>query len=466
MITNFELFGTTALIALMSAVVSLVIGYSVGNWIALLGRFKRSVTALLLLPFLLPPFLIGLSLRPLLSDGIENSHIGILAVILAHAFMNSGFIALVTASSLVPKDQFEAASLDGASSRQVTFQIQLPQQATALGAAGLLVALYSATSYGLVITLSQGRIRTLETEIALAALQELDLSKAGLLAVLQSVLTLGFFLVAKRLGANPAAIFGEQEGKSAPTLLGAVLGFGLLASVIVVIGGVFQRAATLGPGLVGNFENLSSRGSRDLLNLSVLDAAGNSLRNLLVASVISLSLAWVLSNRRVGLAVLFPIGISPVVIGLVALVLSGYLPNGLSSSWVLLPLVQSIFLTPLAYQVVAPARKTLSGEMLEAAKLDGANGIQLFGLIELPVLRRPVLAAFALVSLGSLGEFGAASFLAYGAQATLPLVMFRLMSRPGAENLGMAMLAASLLILFALVLVWAISSGRTQHPNR
>lgn len=107
----------------------------------------------------------------------------------------------------------------------------------------------------------------------------------------------------------------------------------------------------------------------------------------------------------------------------------------------------------------------MSAELVEAAKLDGANGIQLFGLVELPTLRKPLFAAAAIVSLGSLGEFGAASFLAYGSDATLPLVMFRLMSRPGAENLGMAMASASVFILLALVVVWAISSAQTSRQD-
>jgi thiamine transport system permease protein len=81
----------------------------------------------------------------------------------------------------------------------------------------------------------------------------------------------------------------------------------------------------------------------------------------------------------------------------------------------------------------------------------------------MPILTKPLLVAGALVSLGSLGEFGAASFLTYGSEQTLPLVMFRLMSRPGPENLGMAMAAASIFILLALVVVWLMSyAGRHQ----
>ena len=465
MTTSLQLFATTAFIAIMSAVVSLVLGYSVGNWLAGLKQSRRAVTAIILLPFLLPAFLVGLAFRPLLGDLLENSNFGILAIIAAHAFMNAGFIAVVTASSLVPGDQVEAAQLDGASKLQTRLRIQLPQQLPALSAAVLLVALYSATSYGLVITLGQGSVQTLETEIAIAALQELDLATAATLAVLQSFMTLLFFLLSRRFGASPTTLFGEIEPQRNPSPLGGVLGLGLISLVGLVAGGVFVRTITTGPGLLDNFANLGSRGSRDILNISVLDAAGNSLRNLLVAVAISMTAAWFLSTQRVGLSVLAPIGISPVVIGLAALVLSGYLPSWISGSWLLLPLVQSVFLIPLAYQIVSPARKSMSGELLEAAKLDGANGIQLFGLIELPTLRKPLLAATAISSLGSLGEFGAASFLAYGSDATLPLVMFRLMSRPGAENLGMAMAAASIFILLALILVWAISSAQSSRQD-
>jgi len=458
LITSVELFAITALIAVMSAVVALVLGYPIGSWLASLRHYKRFVTGVLVLPFILPAFLVGMALRPLLGDALDNTRFALVAIVGAHVLMNAGFVAVVTAASMIPKDQTEAAALDGATPLRIRWHISLPQQLPPLSAAGLLVALYSATSYGLVITLGQGSVRTLETEIVTAALQRLDLPTAGFLALLQSILTLGFFLVARRLGAKPTKLFGTGEQVSSRSRLGMVLGFGLIAAVAFVVGGVFDRAINTGPGLWENLANLGSRGTRDILNLTVLEAAGNSLRNLVVAGLVSLVIAWWLSSKRVGLAVLLPIGISPVVIGLVALVVSGYLPPGVAGSWLLLPLVQSIFLTPLAFHIIAPARRALSRDISEAAQLDGAHGFALFGLIELPSLAKPILVAGALVSLGSLGEFGAASFLTYGSQQTLPLVMFRLLSRPGAENLGMAMATASLFILLAFGVLWLIAS--------
>jgi thiamine transport system permease protein len=462
-LANTWLIGTTAFIAVMSAVVSLSLGYPIGNWLATLQRSKRIITSVLLVPFLVPAFLIGLAFRPLFGEYLDDFRLGIVAVIFAHALMNAGFIAVVTAASMVSREQVEAASLDGASRGVIVRRIQLPQQLPALSAAGLLVALYSATSFGLVITLGQGSIRTLETEIAREALQRLDLPQAALLALLQTALTLVFFLFSRQLGASPTAIFGHTETHAMPSPLGRILGIGLIGAIIWVLGGVVARAVTAGPGFVGNLTNLAGRGERDILNVTVVDAVGNSFRNMVVAVVVSLAIAWWLSAKQVGLAVLIPIGVSPVVIGLVALVLSGYLPTWMATSWLLLPLVQVIFLTPLAFQIMSPARRSLSIELLEAARLDGANRVQLFRLVELPTLIKPLVAAAALVSLASFGEFGAARFLTYGSHETLPLVMFRLMSRPGGENFGMAMAAASLFLLLAAVVVWAVSSASDRQ---
>ena len=381
--------------------------------------------------------------------------------------MNAGFMARVVSANQIPADQLEAAALDGASNVRKRFAIELPQQLAGMLSAGLLVALYSATSYGLVLTLGAGKVDTLETEIATAALRDLDLNFALTLALLQTALTVCFFYLARSIGAEPAPLFGEQETASNGSKLGGLLAALLLAAIVIVFAGVFVRAITYGPGLVENFANLAGRGGREILNISVADAALNSLRNLIVAALIALPIAWFAAGRkRTSYLVLLPIGISPVVFGLVFLVLSGYLPSALSGTWLWVPVVQSLFLIPLSYQVLRPARQSVSMEIIDAAQLDGAFGWRMFSEVEGPLIRKPLSVAAAFVALGSLGEFGAASFLAYGSQATLPLVMFRLISRPGAENLGMAMAAASLFIAVALVVVWVISlEGRTQRQE-
>ena len=466
MITSLELALTTAFVAVASSVASLLVGYPIGNFLASLGSKARgTLGALLVLPFLLPPFLIGITLLPIRGDELD-SKIGILLIIAAHVLMNAGFVARIVASTQLPLDQVEAARLDGARNSEIRLRLALPQQSSALAAAGLLIALYSATSYGLVVSLGQGAVRTLETEIVTAALRDLDLPFAFTLALLQTLMSISLFLLARKFGAKPTPIFGEVQS-SLPSKLGGVVALGLASAIAVVLANVAARAFTLNGGLFENLAALATRGSRDILNLSVLEAAGNSMRNLVVAAVIVLPLAWFASGGK-GSSLLFvlPIGISPVVLGLGFLVLSGYLPREIAGWW-LVPIVQSIFLFPLAYQVIRPARTAVNKEILEAAQMDGASRIRVFGSIEGPILARPLAAAAAFVSLGSLGEFGTASFLATGSEATLPIVIFRLASRPGEENLGMAMSAAMIFILLAALVVVLISQeSRTEDRVR
>ena len=66
-------------------------------------------------------------------------------------------------------------------------------------------------------------------------------------------------------------------------------------------------------------------------------------------------------------------------------------------------------------------------------------------VVDLPVAWRPALAASGFAFAVSLGEFGATSFLARSDRPTLPVVIYQLISRPGAENFGMA-LAASVVL--------------------
>jgi thiamine transport system permease protein len=76
--------------------------------------------------------------------------------------------------------------------------------------------------------------------------------------------------------------------------------------------------------------------------------------------------------------------------------------------------------------------------------------------VDLPVLGRSLGVAVGLAYAVSLGEFGATTFLARPDQATLPVVVARLITRPGADNLGMA-LAASVVLAGLVMAVMAVA---------
>jgi thiamine transport system permease protein len=71
--------------------------------------------------------------------------------------------------------------------------------------------------------------------------------------------------------------------------------------------------------------------------------------------------------------------------------------------------------------------------------------------------REAVSAAFGYAAIVSIGEFGAASLLAYGDQATLPTVLYQLVSRPGGDNYGMAMAMSAIVIALTYAVVFAAS---------
>jgi len=107
--------------------------------------------------------------------------------------------------------------------------------------------------------------------------------------------------------------------------------------------------------------------------------------------------------------------------------------------------------------MLQPALTNIDHELLEMAATESASPSQIWWLIEMPIVRNVILMATGYAAVIAIGEFGAANFLAYGDQGTLPTVLYQLISRPGAQNYGMAMAASTLLITTALMVMYAVS---------
>ena len=80
--------------------------------------------------------------------------------------------------------------------------------------------------------------------------------------------------------------------------------------------------------------------------------------------------------------------------------------------------------------------------------------------VDLPVVWRPLLAAAGFAAAVSMGEFGATSFLARSVHPTLPVVIYRLISRPDAENFGMAMAASVVLAVVTVSIMGLVDRLR------
>ena len=434
------------------------------------------VKALITVPFVLPSIVVAVGFTVFrnahefwIELGLTFLSDPVYWIIAAHVFVNYS-IAVRTIGGVwatMDSEIEEAAELDGAGRLKILLAISLPQLRPAIFSAAALIFLFSATSFGIVLVLGGGQVETIETAIYFSATQFLDLETAAALVLVQTVITAAAFLVGSSLAKGTVGLEQVFEGSPKPrvdlrdlpaTLLTAVIVVGLLVMPMLL---VLVEAFKVGSGFgLQNFLNLSTRGARDLLNISVLHAAGNSIRNMLVAAVIAFGLgtliSWLLVRTRqkiLDLVFLVPLGVSSVVLGFGFLVSfdADWFP--LRSSWLIVPLAQALIALPMVLRLVYPALVSIGKEPIEQASLDGASSFQIWRFVESGMIKGVLLAALGYAAIISVGEFGASSFLAYGSEETIPTLLFRLIARPGEQNYGMAMAVSAILIVFCLLIV-------------
>jgi thiamine transport system permease protein len=462
--------------AALSAVISLLLGIP-GAYLLYRKTFpgQKFIRAIITVPLVLPTIVVAIAFSNF--SWIPS----IPLILLAHVFVNHALVVRTIGGvwETIDNETEEAAALAGAGRLRTLIAVSLPQLKPALAAAGSLTFLYCASSYGIILILGGGMVHSIETDIASAALQYLDLPKASALALLQTVITVAAFAVSESVTRKPIGIAQVDESTLQPrvdkrdwlavVITGAVVLLLVLVPLVTVLSQAFTYNGVFG---LANFAHLTGRGSREILNITVWQAALNTLRNLAISSTISVSLGTLVSylisrnrrtirarvvNRVFDVAFLLPVGISSVVLGFGYLVTFGDGPLPIRSSWIIVPIVQSLMALPLVIRIIYPALVSIGSEHREASSLAGASAGQTWWYIESGIIRNVIYTAIGFAFIASIGEFGAASLLAIGDQATLPTVLYALISRPGGDNYGMAMAVCALLILLTLALIITVS---------
>lgn len=469
--------------AAVSTLICLVLGIP-GAYVLYRRRFRgqKVLRALITVPFMLPTVVVATAFSAFHKWNTSNA----LWIIVAHVFINYSLAVRLIGSQWAELDQSteEAGELAGAGRLRVFWSITRAQLRGSIVATAATVFLYCATSYGIILMVGGGLIHSLETDIAYAAIGLLDLPRTSALALLQTAISVVAFMVSLRGGHHDAEFEGAGNGASrtrldkrdAPVsaLTFGVIGVLLLAPMAVT----FSRAFMSPHGWFFNFELFGSKGYRDVLNVSIAEATANSLRNMLVSACISMvigvTLAWLMARTKKSALkqffdamLLMPLGISTVVLGLGYIVTFSSPAFPLRSSWLAVPLIQSVMAVPLVMRIVRPSISGINESQLESAATEGAARWAIWWRIEVPAIRKSLVTAAAFACLASIGEFGAASLLAFGDQATLPTVLYSLISRPGGDNYGMAMAASALLMLFTFSVVLLVSLEiRPRRPRR
>ena len=466
--------------AAVSTVCCLVLGVP-GAYVLYRRKFRgqKIVRALITVPFMLPTIVVATAFSAFHKWNTTSAF----WIVVAHVFINYSLAVRTIGSqwSELDRSTEEAAELAGAGRLRTFVSVTLPQLRGSFISATATIFLYCATSYGIILMVGGGLIHSLETDIANAAIGLLDLPRTSALALIQTLLSVVAFTISLRSGHHDVDFDGAGDGVKRHSLdkrdlpAVALTTFVILGLLITPMVTIFWRALDDAHGIFYNFTLFDSHGYRELLNVSVAQATANSFRNMLISACISMIvgvlLAWLMgketrANRVFDLLLLMPLGISTVVLGLGYLVTFSTPYFALRESWLAVPLIQSVMAVPLVMRIVRPAINGVAKAQLEAAATEGANRWQIWRLIEVPLIRKSLVTAAAFACLVSIGEFGAASLLAFGDQATLPTVLYALISRPGGHNYGMAMAVSALLMLFTFAVVLVVSLETPRRVRR
>ena len=488
-------------------------------------RGRGVLRALVTVPFVLPTVVVGVAFRSVLAPGGLLGFLQLdgtfTAIVAALVFFNFGLVVRTVGAlweRLDPRTEQAARAL-GASPWRVLTSVTLPALTPAIAGAASLTFLFCATAFGTVLVLGGLRFGTVETEIWVQTTQYLDLRAAAVLSVVQLVVVVAALAVAGRarsrqtralslmepadathrlalrrrsVGETRGATAGGSRGRIAAGSPGRAAGGDLVgidraaaavtavgvALVVVPLAGLVVRSLHTPSGWgLGNYVALAQPGGA--LPVSAWAATVTSVRVALDATWLALivgGLVAVVVSRRpraAGLrravggldaAFMLPRGVSAVTVGFGFLLVMDR-PFGLDvdlrTSALLVPVAQAVVAVPLVVRTVLPVLRAIDPRQREVAATLGAAPGRVLRTIDLPLAVRGLGLAAALAFATSLGEFGATSFLARPDRPTLPVLIFRLIGRPGEATYGMALAASVLLAALSAGVVALLGRGRT-----
>ena len=464
--------------ALVSTAAALLVGVPLANVVTRYRfRGRAFAQALLTVPFVLPTVIVALAFRQFLGGST-----GLVLVIIAHAYVNLAVVVRIVGSQwaqLDPRAPSIARTL-GAGPWTAFRTVTLPMLRGALASSAAVVFAFCFTSLGIVLILGDANARTLEGQILRRTSLLLDFPGAAALALLQlAIVGTALFLGTRarvhgqRLQPRPLLALPGRALPRAAILGTAALGVAVVLLPILAL----VRASLAGAGgwtlawwtSLGSIDAGTTRIGSPLSALQV--SAWYALLTGLVAGLIGGCAALAVLRARIGRAItviaLAPLGISAATIGLGTLLAYGRPPFDLRGTGLLVPLAHALVAIPLVVAVAAPSLRAADPRLARVAATLGARPSRAFATAYGPILLVVMVAAAGLAAAVSLGEFGAASFLAREGSPTVPVQIVRLLSRPGEQSIGAASAMAVILTVATLALVLAVDAlGKRTGAGR
>lgn len=401
--------------------------------------------------------------------GGDFSVFGYPGILIAHVFLNAPFVAriLFDALGLVPAEHWRLASAFGFTPAQVFRHLDWPVlRAEMPGLAGL-VFLLCFKSFAIVLALGGGPSRsTLEVAIFEALKVDLDFGRAAWLALIQLAICLAMTLALNWAFTRPPVGHTVRALVRRPDAANRTLK--IVDAALLATGALF-----IGPLALSVLEGL--RHILVVFDADLLRAFMTSMIIAVAAAILAclLALALAAAARRQRLVLKSPrvaalydvlpsalLAVPPFALtaGLFLIFRRFADPSGAGP--ILLPLINGLTALPFAYRTIAPRLLTAGERYGRVAASLGLTGLAKLTIMDWPVLRRPLGAAFALAMALSFGDFGIVALFGGEDLRTLPYLLYE---RLGAYRIGEASAIGLLIVVVAFLLAHA--SGRLSHAG-
>ena len=143
---------------------------------------------------------------------------------------------------------------------------------------------------------------------------------------------------------------------------------------------------------------------------------------------------------------MLPLGTSAVTLGFGFIVALNHPPLDLRTSIWLIPIAHTLVAFPFIIRSLTPSLKSIRPQLRQAASMLGASPFQVFRQIDIPIVAHALTVAGIFAFAISLGEFGATTMIARPEYPTIPILIYRFLSRPGATNYGQALALSTILM--------------------
>lgn len=480
-----RVLGFSILLAFLSTVLTLMLGLPAAYVFARYRwRGKILVRALATVPFVLPTVVVAAAFGALLGPngainrilqltfGLASPPIRlqgtIWLILLAHVFYNFTVVLRIAGGiwANLPPALEESAAVLGASRRRVLLEITLPLLMPAIGAAALLIFIFTFTAFGTVLILGGPSFATIEVEIYRQTLEIFDLPVAATLSLLQIAITLGLTTIYTRLQEQASVPLDLRPQRSVERPIVTHRQRLLIGGVIVIMVGLLflpllallLRSLSLGGQWSMEWYRLLRTNSRNsYFFVPPIIAIRNSLVFAVVATITALGIGLpaaylLLGPRRRIRAILdpifmLPLGTSAVTLGFGYLITLNTPPLNLRASPLLIPVAHTLIAFPFVVRAVLPVLRGINPRLREAAAILGASPSRVFWEVDTPLIARAILIGAVFAFTISLGEFGATLLINQPEYPTMPVVIYRFLGQPGLSNYGQALAMSSLLML-------------------